>query len=133
MTLATWAAVHWLMFAGGGGSWTASGPFPHQYQKDFRYAGPELRPTGVGRGQKITPYVAWSWKLPVVVPGQVVLLCVDQGRNCQDVSGNPKGTTTAFAGQSANQVFQFFLLVKGSGMLQPPVVGGEGQVIVNYQ
>lgn len=115
-------------------AWSKTVNLPSQYQKGWWYKTnpPATPPPGVPTASSIYA-VSYSWSIGGgTPPGQVVYLCYNDGTDCLDVSPLPVGTTTAFNGRSANHSFWFYIKVSGSGMLNPPTIGGQAQVIVNY-
>lgn len=115
-------------------AWSKTVNLPSQYQKGWWYKTnpPATPPPGVPTASSIYS-VSYSWSIGGgTPPGQVVYLCYNDGTDCLDVSSLPTGTTTAFNGRSANHSFWFYIKVNGSGTLNPPTIGGQAQVIVNY-
>ena len=110
-------------------NWIKSADLPSQYQKAF-WVKMQLTPTAVPTAGTISN-VFWQWSLGSYVSGQVVYLCYNDCYDCLDISPIGSGNTSGFNTRSANHSFWYYLYVSGSGMLNPPVIGGSGSVMVS--
>jgi len=112
--------------------WTQTEYLPSEYQYGYVYESPAFTPTGVPTAGVITS-VLYSWSLGRTVPGQIVYLCYNSnGTDCYDASAMHQLAVNVFNGLSANHSFWFFTWVNGSGMINPPSIGGTGIVTVTY-
>lgn len=112
--------------------WTQTQNLPSEYQYGYVYRSPAFTPTGVPTAGLITS-VLYSWSLGRTVPGQIVYLCYNSdGTWCYDASALHQLAVNDFNGLSANHSFWFFTWVNGSGMINPPSIGGTGIVTVTY-
>jgi hypothetical protein len=112
--------------------WTQTQNLPSEYQYGYVYRSPAFIPTGVPTAGVITS-VLYSWSLGRTIPGQIVYLCYNSdGTWCYDASALHQLAINDFNGLSANHSFWFFTWVNGSGMINPPSIGGSGTVTVTY-
>ena len=116
--------------AGTSGAWAGTTVGQIEYVKGNWYNAPPINPIGVIPSGSVINVVYWTYSLSYAVPGQLAVLC-DSAR-CVNISGLSQGSTSLFAGDSANSIFTFYFGVQGTGPITPVVTSGQDQVIVNY-
>jgi hypothetical protein len=116
----------------GGGAWTSTVFGPTVYQRGSYYSTPVMNPIGPVTNANITTSVYYTWQTSYFPTNLVVYLC--NYARCVSLSPfSQRGNTNAFSGDIANSQFIFYFAVAGSGLLSPPMYGGNNQIIVNYQ
>ncbi|MDF0605221.1 flagellar protein FlhE [Neisseriaceae bacterium TC5R-5] len=117
-----------------GGSYSSSAVGPDLFQQgghfwqDF-----PLDPIPLPGHAQITT-VSWRWQRENIPTGTQVWLCYQhQSSTCLNISNQPSGLTSHFAGKAANQPLQLRWQVPGKGPLPVPSFGLNDQLAVNWQ
>ena len=76
--------------------------------------------------------VSWKYSLKQHPEGLEVRLCWEGQTLCNNITRNEIGSTTMFNGKYAGTSFNIQYVVRGQGLLGPPVAGGANQLIVTY-
>lgn len=76
--------------------------------------------------------VSWKYSLKQHPEGIEVKLCWQGETLCNNITRNEIGSTTMFNGKYAGTSFNIQYVVRGQGLLGPPVGGGANQLIVTY-
>jgi hypothetical protein len=76
--------------------------------------------------------ISWKYSLKQHPQGIEVQLCWQGQALCNNITRNEIGNTTMFNGKHAGSSFNIQYVVRGPGLLGPPVAGGANQLIVTY-
>jgi hypothetical protein len=113
-----------------GGAWANSGVGPTLISKNIQYK-LTINPVGLIPNPAPITSVNFSWGLSSYPAGLSVFLCRGTTTSCVNVTSLRSGSTTAWAGLSANSPFLFVFQVTGTGGMTA-AYGQNDQVIVNY-
>lgn len=114
------------------GAYSVETVIPTLYSKNFVYVTPFPLPPHVNARVTINS-VSWKYSTQTQPNSFEAALCWKDAKTCVNISRYASGQSLDFNGRDAMQPFLMQFQVAGTGVLSPPVIGGEAQIIVNYR
>ena len=114
------------------GAYSVDTVIPTMYSKNFVYVTPFPLPPHVNARVTINS-VSWKYGTQTQPNNFQAALCWKDAKTCVNISRYASGQSMDFNGRDAMQPFLMQFQIPGTGVLSPPVVGGEAQIIVNYR